>query len=135
MSQDTVTRAQAETACATAPNAFASEYGRRLTTAAEAMDADGNFSFGTNSDYSVVMFRRCQRIVVEVNRRVPRVHGPAQIHVSEVAAIVENDTPLEVFPVAPPKDLDPVVARNSAGMRSATVMHRFGQRRLCSTTN
>ena len=81
-------------------------------TTVSPMDADGNFSFGTNSDYSVVMSRRCQRIVVEVNPRMPRVHGPAQIHVTEVAAIVENDTPLESFPVAPPKDLDPSVARN-----------------------
>ena len=81
-------------------------------TTVSPMDADGNFSFGTNSDYSVVMSRCCQRIVVEVNRRMPRVHGPAQIHVTEVAAIVEHDAPLEAFPVAPPKDLDPIVARN-----------------------
>src|SRR4051812_9162709 len=81
-------------------------------TTVSPMDADGNFSFGTNSDYSVVMSRRCRRIVVEVNRHMPRVHGPAQVHVSEVAAIVEHDTPLEAFPVAAPKELDPVVARN-----------------------
>ena len=81
-------------------------------TTVSPMDADGNFSFGTNSDYSVVMSRRCKRIVVEVNRHMPRVHGPAQVHVSEVAAIVENHTPLEAFPVAPPKELDPLVARN-----------------------
>ena len=37
-------------------------------TTVSPMDADGNFSLGTNSDYSVVMSRRCQRIVVEVNR-------------------------------------------------------------------
>ena len=43
---------------------------------------------------------------------MPAVRGPAHIHVSEVAAIVEHDTPLEEFPVAPPKDLDPLIARN-----------------------
>ena len=76
------------------------------------MDEDGYFSFGTNSDYSCVMSRRATRVVVEVNRHMPAVRGPARIHVSEVAAIVENDTPLEEFPVAPPKDLDPLIARN-----------------------
>lgn len=81
-------------------------------TTVSPMDGDGNFSFGTNSDYSVVMSRRCRRLVVEVNRHMPRVHGPAQVHVSQVAAIVENDEPLEAFPVAPPRDLDPLVARN-----------------------
>ena len=35
------------------------------------------------------------------------VGGPARIHVSEVAAIVENDTPLEEFPVAPPRNSTP----------------------------
>ena len=82
-----------------------------ITTVAP-MDEDGYFSFGTNSDYSVVMSGRCRRIVVEVNRRMPRVFGSARVHVTEVAAIVENHVPLEEFPVAAPKDLDPAVARN-----------------------
>ena len=56
--------------------------------------------------------RRATRVVVEVNRHMPAVRGPARIHVSEVAAIVEHDTPLEEFPVAPAKDLDPLIARN-----------------------
>ncbi len=82
-----------------------------MTTVAP-MDSDGYFSFGTNSDYSCQLSRRCGRIVVEVNRHMPRVHGPANVHVSEVATIVENDEPLELFPVPPPKELDPLVARN-----------------------
>lgn len=82
-----------------------------ITTVAP-MDADGNFSLGTNSDYSAILSGQCKRIVVEVNRFMPRVSGSAQIHVSQVDGIVENDTPLEEFPAAPPKDLDPVIARN-----------------------
>ncbi len=81
-------------------------------TTVSPMDADGTFSFGTNSDYSSHLARRARRVVVEVNRCMPRVGGPAQIHVSEVAAIVEHDVPLEEFPPAPPKELDPLVARN-----------------------
>lgn len=82
-----------------------------MTTVAP-MDDEGYFSFGTNSDYSCQLSRKCTRIVVEVNRHMPRVHGPAKVHVSEVAAIVEHDAPLEEFPVPPPKELDPLVARN-----------------------
>ena len=78
-----------------------------MTTVAP-MDDEGYFSFGTNSDYSCVLSRRSTRVVVEVNKHMPAVRGPAPIHVSEVAAIVENDTPLEEFPVAPPKELDPL---------------------------
>jgi len=76
------------------------------------MDDEGNFSFGTNSDYSCQLSRKCTRIIVEVNRHMPRVQGPAKVHVSEVAAIVENHAPLEEFPVPPPKELDPLVAKN-----------------------
>lgn len=83
-----------------------------FVTTVSPMDAEGNFSLGTNSDYSCLLSRRCHRIVVEVNRFMPRVCGPAQIHVSEVAAIVENHTPLEQFPPPLPKELDPAVARN-----------------------
>jgi itaconate CoA-transferase len=82
-----------------------------MTTVAP-MDGEGYFSFGTNSDYSCQLSRKCARIVVEVNHHMPRVHGPAKVHVSEVAAIVENHEPLEEFPVPPPKPLDPLVARN-----------------------
>lgn len=81
-------------------------------TTVSPMDREGNFSFGTNSDYSCLLSRHCRRIVLEVNRFMPRVRGPAQIHISEVAAIVENHTPLENFPAPPPKELDPLVARN-----------------------
>ena len=82
-----------------------------MTTVAP-LDEEGYFSFGTNSDYSCVMARRSARVVVEVNKHMPAVLGPGRIHVSEVAAIVEHDTPLEQFPVAPPKELDPIIARN-----------------------
>ena len=82
-----------------------------VTTVAP-MDDEGNFSFGTNSDYSCVLSRCSTRIIVEVNKHMPAVRGPAHLHVSEVDAIVENDTPLEEFPVAAAKELDPLIAHN-----------------------
>ena len=81
-------------------------------TTVSPMDNDGHFSLGPNSDYSAQLARRADRIVVEVNRHMPRVRGPALLHVSAIDAIVEHDTPLEEFPVPPPKELDPLVARN-----------------------
>ena len=58
------------------------------------MDSGGYFSLGTNNDFSSVAARRAKRLIVEVNRNMPRVFGQSQIHVSEVAVIVENDVPL-----------------------------------------
>jgi len=58
------------------------------------MDSGGFFSLGTNNDFASVAARRAKRLIVEVNRNMPRVFGQSQIHVSEVAAVVENHVPL-----------------------------------------
>lgn len=58
------------------------------------MDSSGHFSLGTNNDFASVAARRAKRLIVEVNRNMPRVFGQSQIHVGEVTSIVENDVPL-----------------------------------------
>ena len=66
------------------------------------MDGGGFFSLGTDNDFASTAARRCKRLIVEVNRNMPRVFGQSQIHVSEVAAIVENHVPLIEAGVAEP---------------------------------
>jgi len=39
------------------------------------MDASGHFSLGTNNDYASTVLRHCDRVIVEVNRNMPRVFG------------------------------------------------------------
>ena len=58
------------------------------------MDASGHFSLGTNNDYASTVIRKCDRVIVEVNKNMPRVFGDSLVHISEVQAIVENDYPL-----------------------------------------
>jgi len=58
------------------------------------MDKSGHFSLGTNNDYASTVLRHCDRVIVEVNRNMPRVFGDSLVHVSEVDAIVENHIPL-----------------------------------------
>lgn len=58
------------------------------------MDRNGYFTFGTNNDYTATVARRARRLVVEVNRHMPRVFGRSLLHVSEVDGIVEHDVPL-----------------------------------------
>jgi itaconate CoA-transferase len=63
------------------------------------MDRHGYFSFGTGNDYSTKVARAAKRLIVEVNENMPRVHGEgAELHVSEVDAIVENHVPLLELP-------------------------------------
>ncbi|MGD9618701.1 MAG: acetyl-CoA hydrolase/transferase family protein [Mycolicibacterium sp.] len=66
------------------------------------MDKGGYFSLGTNNDFASIAARRAKRLLVEVNQNMPRVFGQSQIHVSEVAAIVENHVPLLEGGVAEP---------------------------------
>jgi itaconate CoA-transferase len=64
------------------------------------MDRHGYFTFGTGNDYSSKVGRAARHLIVEVNDHMPRVYGSlAQLHVSEVAAIVENHAPLLELPV------------------------------------
>jgi itaconate CoA-transferase len=68
------------------------------------MDASGHFSLGTNNDYASTVLRHCDRVVVEVNRNMPRVFGDSLVHVTEVQAIVENHVPLVQVPYKDPDE-------------------------------
>jgi len=66
------------------------------------MDKSGHFSLGTNNDYASIVLRHCDRVIVEVNKNMPRVFGDSLVHVSEVDAIVENHVPLVNVPYKEP---------------------------------
>lgn len=61
------------------------------------MDSHGYFSLGTSASYSPAMMQKSKRIFVEVNKFQPRAVSGPQIHISQVAALVENDHPLPVL--------------------------------------
>jgi itaconate CoA-transferase len=64
------------------------------------MDRHGYFTLGTGNDYSSKVARAARHLIVEVNDQMPRVYGSlAQLHVSEVEAIVENNVPLPELPI------------------------------------
>ena len=66
------------------------------------MDASGHFSLGTNNDYASTAVRHCDRVIVEVNKNMPRVFGDSLVHISEVHAITENHVPLVQIPYKTP---------------------------------
>jgi len=78
-------------------------------TTVSPMDKAGFFSFGTVNDYISTAARYAKRLIVEVNRHMPRVFGDSLLHVSEVAAIVENDLPLiEIIPAKPKPEAEAI---------------------------
>jgi itaconate CoA-transferase len=81
------------------------------------MDRHGYFSFGTGNDYSTKVARAAKRLIVEVNERMPRVQGDgAELHVSEVDAIVENHVPLLELPSRGATTEDEVISRTIADL-------------------
>jgi itaconate CoA-transferase len=75
------------------------------------MDADGFFSFGTNTDYAKPVSETARTIIVEVNPHMPRVYGDCTVHVSRVSGIVEHAAPLLAVPRAEPQPADLAIGR------------------------
>ena len=63
-------------------------------TVVSSMDEHGYFALGLAADYTMAAIQRARAVVVEVNPNVPFAFGACHVHVSQVAAIVENDVPL-----------------------------------------
>jgi itaconate CoA-transferase len=81
------------------------------------MDDNGNFSFGTNTDYAhAVAHHPGVRLLLEVNRFMPRVGGTSSVHVSQVAALVANDIPLIELPPSPRSGTDEAIGQIIAGL-------------------
>jgi itaconate CoA-transferase len=81
------------------------------------MDRHGYFSFGLGNDYSTKVARAAKRLIVEVNQHMPRVNGVgAELHVSEVHAIVENHVPLLELPERKGSPEEATIGRTIAGL-------------------
>lgn len=76
------------------------------------MDKGGFFSCGTNADYTIPTARNAGRLIVEVNPRMPRVFGDSAVHISDVEAIVEHESPLPELPVRPVTDVDRAISKH-----------------------
>ena len=80
------------------------------------MDENGYFTFGTNNDYTSSVARQAKHLIVEVNPNMPRVFGASALHVSEVDALVEDDSELPELPQRPVTDIDRVIGRHVAAL-------------------
>jgi itaconate CoA-transferase len=99
-----------------------------VVTTVSPMDRAGFFSFGTANDYTSTVARCCKRLIVEVNKNMPRVFGDALLHISEVDAVVEYTTPLAEFKWPGPKAEDDIIGKLVVGLvpDGATLQLGFG---------
>ena len=61
---------------------------------ASPMDDEGYFSLSLGTDYTMAAIERARVVVLEVNPHVPFAHGNCRVHISQVAAVVESETPI-----------------------------------------
>jgi itaconate CoA-transferase len=87
-----------------------------LVTQVAPPDENGDFSLGTNVDYAHGAARTCKRVIVEVNRHMPRTGGDSTIPMSAVTAIVEHDQPLIEIPSAARRPQDEAIGAIVAGL-------------------
>jgi itaconate CoA-transferase len=81
-----------------------------FVTTVSPMDRSGHFSLGTNADYAATLVRSASRVIVEVNREMPRTFGESLLHISQVDQVVEHDHPLMELPEVTPSAEDEAIA-------------------------
>jgi itaconate CoA-transferase len=79
------------------------------------MDRGGWMSTGTVGAFSIAAAQSARIVIVEVNPRMPRTQGSA-IHVRDVTAIVEHESPVAELERYPPTPTDEAIARLLAPM-------------------
>lgn len=79
-------------------------------------DRHGYMSLGVGVDTARAALDSAALVLAQVNEHMPRVHGDAWVHVSEVDALVESSAPLAELPASPPRPEDAAMGRIIAEM-------------------
>ncbi len=77
-------------------------------------DKSGFFNLGISNVYEHDVMELADRVILEVNPRVPHMHGETQVHISRVDAIVEYENPLPTIPIPEPSDVEEQIAAHIA---------------------
>jgi 4-hydroxybutyrate CoA-transferase len=79
-------------------------------------DSHGFLSLGTSIDCGLTAARCAKKLIVEVNRQMPRTYGDTFIPVHKVSAIVETDRPLRELESEPSTPLQERIAARVAAL-------------------
>jgi len=75
------------------------------------MDRHGWFSFGAAVSEAHAMMSKAKQVILEVNRHMPRTLGQSMVHISQVDALVENNTPLPELANPPLTETDKAIGQ------------------------
>jgi acyl-CoA hydrolase len=77
-------------------------------------EATGFLNLGLSNVYEGEVIEAADMVVLEVNRKVPFLHGDTQVHVSQADAIVEHDADIPTLPVIEPGEVEKQIAGHIA---------------------
>ncbi len=83
-----------------------------FVAAATPMDENGNLQVGLCMMYEDAAYACADKIILEVNPRIPRIRGGLEINISEVTRLVEVDYPINEVPEIEPTAEEYQVAKN-----------------------
>lgn len=79
-------------------------------------DENGNMSLGISVDYTLPATRAAKKVIIQVNKNLPRTNGDSCINISNenIVAVVEHDAP--IIELAPPKigEIEKAIGANCA---------------------
>ena len=80
------------------------------------MDFHGYMSLSVSAIYERDLINQGALAIVEVNPNFPRTFGDTQVHISEVAAVVESDRPIPISKLAAYTDVDAAIGKLIASL-------------------
>ncbi len=83
---------------------------------ASPMDEHGNFSLSLGTDYTHAAIEKCKRVVLEVNENVPYTFGNCHVHITEVLAVVNNNSPISNMASGDITEVETSIAKNVASL-------------------
>jgi len=87
-----------------------------VLTTVSPMDQHGYMSLSVSAIYERDLINKGALAIVEVNPNFPRTFGDTQVHISEVAAVVESDRPIFKSKLAPYTETDATIGRYIASL-------------------
>ncbi len=79
-------------------------------------DRHGFCSLGVSIEATRAAMQSAPLVIAQVNHHMPRTHGDGLIHVSDLTAFVEEDTPLPEHGGIPPTDVEAAIGRHVADL-------------------
>jgi 4-hydroxybutyrate CoA-transferase len=79
-------------------------------------DKHGFYSLGTSIEATRAAVQTAKIVIAQVNRFMPRTHGDALVHASQIHRLVEHDEPIAEHPHCTPTEVQLAIGRNVAGL-------------------